>query len=224
MEESTPVDKERHSHGDGSVIPCGLGTKIRLEDIFEEEDFVWLDKLNPVVDAFDLNKKDDNLDAQVNTCYCQAPPCYIPYNFTPCCLPSGVVLATREIQMAEVFKNNLLGINDAPPKTQTMRDWCPARATEYHRSYTLGLWIRVWRGQGHKTTIGWLLLKTWDKLKVGSITNADCVREGRPNTTPEQFSELFFPTLGPTDELYRVTFVFRACLGCVQTVHQYKLL
>ena len=103
MEESTPVDKERHSHGDGSVIPCGLGTKIRLEDIFEEEDFVWLDKLNPVVDAFDLNKKDDNLDAQVNTCYCQAPPCYIPYNFTPCCLPSGVVLATREIQMAEVF-------------------------------------------------------------------------------------------------------------------------
>ena len=215
MEEMTPVDKEHQSHGTVSSIPCELTTKIRLEDVFEEEDFAWISNTTDGELEDEEDPDFDDQDDQVITCYCQAPPCDVPYNFTPCCLQPGVVLASREIQMADVFRDNLLGINGAPPKTQTMRDWCPARAGEHHRSFTLGRWVRVWRGQGHRDTIGWLLLKTWDILKVVDITKADCVREGRPELTSEKFVGLFFPELGPTDELYRVTFVFRACSGCL---------
>jgi hypothetical protein len=221
MEEIIPDDKNCPSRGEISAIPCGLPTKCKLDDMFDDDDFGWLNDDDDVPDGTiglggesDLLADFDTMDDQVSSCYCQADPSHIPCDFTPCCLPTGVVLASREIQMKEVFKDNLLDVNGAPPKTQTLRDWCPARAAEHYRSYTSGHWIRVWRGQGHKNTIGWILLKSWDILRVGEINKEDCVREGRPNLTSKQFVDLFFPGLGPTDELYRVRFVFRVCRAC----------
>ena len=156
---------------------------------------------------------DSDLDAdlEVCVCYCQAMPWHTPSSYTPCCLPNDAILASREIQMKVEFRDNLLGSNGAPPKTQTMRDWCEARATEHHCSYTQGKWVRVWRGQGHKTTIGWLLFTDWDTVEVGKITRYDCVREGRPGLSPQQFRDTFFHGLGSSYKLIRVQFVFRVC-------------
>jgi hypothetical protein len=150
-------------------------------------------------------------DLKVGVCYCQAMSCHIPPCYTPCSLPDDAILASHEIQMEVGFRDNLLGSNGAAPKTQTMRKWCEARATEHHCSYTKGKWVKVWRGQGHSTTIGWLLFTFWDTVEVGKITWYDCVREGRPGLTPQQFRDTFFPGLESSCKLIRVKFVFRVC-------------
>ena len=113
--------------------------------------------------------------------------------FTPCCVPAGAGLAMREIQMESCFRDNLLGTNGACPKTQTIRAWCTKREAEHYTSYISGLWVRVWRGVGHRSTIGWLRFTSWDKVPVGRISQEDCVREGRPLMTPMQFVLRFFP-------------------------------
>ena len=75
-------------------------------------------------------------------------------------------------------------VDNAPAKTQTFRVWGSRRAREHKESFTEGKWIRVWRGQGHKDTIGWLLITHWDEIKVGDIDKGDCVRECRPEWEP----------------------------------------
>ena len=225
-------------------IPCALNTtSSTVYDDFEEEDFSWFQddtsldvqetehKEHCEDDSADLDfdyaencevdfdeehfeDDADDLDNQVDDCYCQSPPCCVPSDFTPCCLPPGVGLATREIQMDEVFRDNLLGINGAPPKTQTLRDWSPGRVAEHYHSYVHGKWIRVWRGQGHISTIGWLLLISWDTVTVCNIDKTDCVREGFPLLSSKEFVNMFFPNLNRTHQLHRLQFVFRACRAC----------
>ena len=129
-------------------------------------------------------------------------------------MPAGAILALREIQMHTSFRDNLLGINGAYPKTQTMRVWCKRIADQHQASYISGSWVRVWRSIGHKSTIGWLRYTSWDTVELGDITQEDCVREGRPFMTPDQFVLWFFPGLAPMTELVRLQFEFRACKAC----------
>lgn len=124
-------------------------------------------------------------------------------------------LAKREIQMLEVFRKNLLQLHGSPPKTQTLRDWGLQRQLEHFRSFKKGMWIRVWRGQGHSSTIGWLRIVSWDKIRIRDITQADCIREGRPSLTPFEFIEDFFPKYDDLFILTRIQFVFRACIHAV---------
>jgi hypothetical protein len=95
----------------------------------------------------------DESEVRTRTCYCQAPPNALPLQYSPCCLPLGVRFATREIQMFPEFRKNLLLEDNAPPKTQTCRVWGDRRARAHKESFTGGKWIRVWRGQGHKTQL-----------------------------------------------------------------------
>jgi hypothetical protein len=152
---------------------------------------------------------------QVHICHCQVIPSAIPQHYTPPCLPRGAMLATREIQMFSVFRANLLGTEGEPPKTQTLRVWGAQRKKAHYTSYTHGRWIRVWRGQGHKDTIGWMLITHWDTVHVGDITQSDCVREGRPNWQPDALKRTFFRGLTSNTPLTRVQFVFRKCLTII---------
>ena len=104
-----------------------------------------------------------------HTCFCQAPPKIVPQHYTPCCLPLGAQLSRREIQMFPEFRANLLRGKGEPPKTQTLRKWGQARAHEHKQSFQDGKWIRVWRGQGHNNTIGWIQITVWDEMKVCDI-------------------------------------------------------
>ena len=221
MEVDTPESVDCPGRRQLVPVLCGLDTEVQIEDIFEEDDFSWIVPKSPEATNKEICKDEDPSsvvldvdDNQVVGCYCQAQPFHVPRRFTPCCLPRGVVLASREIQMLEVFRENLLGTSGSPPKTQTMRKWCSARAHEHYQSYILGKWVRVWRGQGHNSTIGWLLYTSWDRLMVKNITKEDCVREGRPQLTPKKFVKKFFPELPPTFQLYRVCFMFRKCTMC----------
>jgi hypothetical protein len=51
------------------------------------------------------------------------------------------------------------------------------------------LWVRVWRGQGHDTTIGWALYTGFRTMRLGSLDQDGCSREGRPGMTPSVFLE-----------------------------------
>jgi hypothetical protein len=148
---------------------------------------------------------------QVHTCHCQHS--IPPQHHAPACLPVGAILATREIQMFPEFRANLLCTGGAPPKTQTLRIWGRQRTAEHHMSYTHNRWIRVWRGQGHKATIGWLLITHWDTLRVDAITHMDCVREGVPHLSTVAFRRKYFNGLAASTRLLRVQFLFRPCLA-----------
>ena len=173
MEESTPVGRGSTGLDVKHLDPirCDLG-QTSLDDIFEDDDFEWLTTTNTSNKTTPLAEEEDDELQQVYACHCQACPTNVPRCFTPCCLSPGVVLASREIQMKEDFRANLLGTDGAPPKTQTMRKWCPERKTEHRDSFLGGKWVRVWRGQGHKSTIGWLLIVSWDKLWI--LITLDC--------------------------------------------------
>jgi hypothetical protein len=157
----------------------------------------------------------DETEVRTRTCYCQAPPSTLPLHYTPCCLPRGVKLATREIQMFPEFRKNLLLADNAPPKTQTCRVWGASRARAHKESFTEGKWIRVWRGQGHKDTIGWLLITHWDKIKVGDIDKGDCVREGRPEWEPDGFKKKYLGGMEDDAAVTRIKFDFRPCRACI---------
>ena len=109
------------------------------------------------------------------------------------------------------FRGNLLRTKGEPPKTQTIRNWSQGRLEEHEKSYREGRWIRVWRGQGNKATIGWLLITSMDEIKV--IDKGDCIREGRPLWEPAEFKRLYFPDV--YKRLTRVQFLFRACRACL---------
>jgi hypothetical protein len=155
-------------------------------------------------------------EKKVRTCHCQSIPNAIPQRYTPPCLPTGALLATREIQMFPEFRANLLGVGGVAQKTQTMRVWGPLRSAEHHASYTHGRWIRVWRGQGHKDTIGWLLITHWDTVLVRDITRRDCVREGRPKWLSAEFKKKYFNGLTSNTQLTRIQFVFHRCLSILE--------
>ena len=140
---------------------------------------------DPAGDALDVDDlpADNAHVVSVHTCYCQASPITMPRNYIPCCLPTGLLLATKAIQIFEEFRGNLLRAKGEPAKTQTIRGWKTARAKENKQSFLEGKWIRVWRGQGNKDTIGWLRINVWDTVKLGSIDQGDCVREDRPSWT-----------------------------------------
>ena len=177
-----------------------------MSDLLDEDNF---DFLRP--DPEGLPNEEVPGQEEVRLCFCQSIPCHMPSNYTPCNLPEGAVLARREIQMLGVFKDSLLGLNGAPPKTQTIRNWCANRADEHQNAYIEGKWVRVWRGQGHKSTIGWLKVTSWTTMMIGHLTQGDCVREGCPHLTTEQFTETFFPKLTPLSEVIRIQFEFRVC-------------
>jgi hypothetical protein len=206
-----------------SNIPvCDLPTAISADDLFLEEEFSWITTPRKKAKTTALGNtcvRTDwitNPDEQVFVCYCQTAPTRLPRHFTPCCLPHTAVLASREIQMLPGFKSNLLGLHREPLKTQTLRDWSPRRAAEHHQSFMHKKWVRVWVGQGHAATIGWLQIITWDYISVSEITKNDCVREGRPGLTPAQFSLKFFPKKKPADRLIRLQFHF---VGCYRYTH-----
>jgi hypothetical protein len=167
-----------------------------------------------VVEGFTEEGADES-EVPTHTCYCQAPPSTLPLHYSPCCLPLGVRLATREIQMFPEFRKNLLLLDNAAPKTQTCRQWGDRRARAHKQSFDEGTWIRVWRGQGHKDTIGWLLITQWDTIKVGDIDQGDCVREGRPEWEPKRFKDTYFGGMDDTATLTRIKFVFRPCRACI---------
>ena len=154
-------------------------------------------------------------DKQVGPCFCQANPQNIPQNFTPCCLPRGSLLSKREIQMFPEFKGNLLQTMGEPAKTQTIRNWGMQRLRAHKLSFLAGEWIRVWRGQGHKDTIGWLLITSWENVMVSEIDHDDCVREGLPEWKPEEFRKKYCKGLAPNHKLVRIRFNFRSCRACL---------
>jgi hypothetical protein len=158
---------------------------------------------------------DDTVDKVcAHTCFCQAPPKNVPQHYTPCCLPLGAPLSCREIQMFPEFRANLLRGKGEPPKTQTLRRWGQARARAHKKSFQDGTWIRVWRGQGHISTIGWLQITGWDEIKVCDIDHGDCVREGRPSWEPEHFRQKYCKGMAYNSKLLRIRFTFRACHAC----------
>jgi hypothetical protein len=69
----------------------------------------------------------------------------------------------------------------------------------------------VWRGQGHKDTIGWMRITCFDTVKVGDIDHGDCVREGRPTWGPDEFRAKYCQGFSSGHFLSRVQFEFRAC-------------
>jgi len=195
-----------------AAVPCELPTDVSFDELFEDEDFSWVTpRRRATIPSDELDTVYVNPEEEVRVCYCQAAPKRLPRKFTPCCLPSSAVLAAREIQMKDTFKDNLMGSNGSPLKTQTLREWCPARAREHQQSFVHGKWVRVWVGQGHASTIGWLRITKWDTIEVGGITTEDCVREGRPQWTPTRFKREFFPKNLSSDKLIRLQFYFRGC-------------
>ena len=145
-------------------------------------------------------------------CTCQKPPAALPLAFVPCCLPPGSKIAKREIQMCEDFRRNLLSSSTgAPPKTQTIRLWGLARRKEHWASYREGRWIRVWRGQGHKSTIGWMKISHWDDIQLGQLDDGDCVREGLPGMPVAVFKRIYFGGANATTRCVRLQFAFEPC-------------
>ena len=153
-------------------------------------------------------------DPAVTPCICHATP-PLPRAFTPCCIPFGALTAKREIQMKACFRDNLLGQRGAPLKTQTLRVWSAPRASEHYRSFLGRKWIRVWRGQGHIDTIGWMQIQRWDTVRLGDITEADCEREGRPDMEPLAFLTEFLlsseKNINIDTVAFRLLFRFRPC-------------
>jgi hypothetical protein len=239
MEDTTPpaptTDSCRYSQA--GVVPCDLPFLLD-EDEFDENAFgmngdefgAHVDNPGPPGQSMcvpDMAMTDDDIpdayqeevhdetEVHPRTCYCQAPPSMLPLRYTPCCLSLGVLLATREIQMFPEFRNNLLLVGNAPAKTQTCRVWGAHRARQHKESFTEGKWIRVWRGQGHKDTIGWLLITHWDEVKVGDIDKGDCVREGRPEWEPAHFKKKYLRGMDDAATVIRIKFDFRPCRACI---------
>jgi hypothetical protein len=225
MEETTPPYELDQDEFQDTVFDVGAP-----DEIDEDEFGAPFDSGGPPVESMDV--PDDNMaggdvvgsitedvfdDSEVptQTCYCQAPPSTLPLHYSPCCLPLGVRLATREIQMFPEFRKNLLLEDNSAPKTQTCRVWGDHRARAHKQSFSEGRWIRVWRGQGHKDTIGWLLITHWDAITVGDIDKGDCVREGRPDWEPKRFKDTYLRGMGDTAPVIRIKFIFRPCHACV---------
>jgi hypothetical protein len=234
MEDTTPPAHKMGSciYSQAAVVPCELSFAMDEDDLIDEMFELDADEFSasagygvPPVPDRDVvadavlggfeEEVPDETEVHTRTCYCQAPPSTLPLHYTPCCLPLGVRLATREIQMFPEFRKNLLLDYNATPKTQTCRMWGASRARAHKESFAEGKWIRVWRGQGHKDTIGWLLITHWDEIKVGEIDKGDCVREGRPEWEPDWFKKKYFGGLDDAAALTRIKFDFRPCRACI---------
>ena len=239
MEDTTPPPPSPGAHPyneDGYVLcdlPFSIDEDVGNENMFEiagDEFGSSADYDGPAVSptyVSDIDVADDDspggfpeeehTESEVHprTCYCQAPPGTLPPQYTPCCLPLGVALASREIQMFPEFRKNLLLFDNAPAKTQTFRVWGSHRAREHKESFTEGKWIRVWRGQGQIATIGWLLITHWDEIKVGDIDKGDCVREGRPEWEPARFKKIYLRGMDDDATVNRIQFEFRPCRACL---------
>jgi hypothetical protein len=211
MDEDEFNDDTFEMDGDEFGAPAGYAGGPPVQAVFVPDTDMAADD---VLGGFEEEVADET-EVRTRTCYCQAPPSTLPHHYIPCCLPAGVLLATREIQMFAEFKDNLLLADNAPPKTQTCRVWCPHRARAHKESFTEGKWIRVWRGQGHKDTIGWLLITHWDEIKVGDIDQGDCVREGRPEWEPDTFKKKYLRGMGAAATVTRIKFDFRPCRACI---------
>ena len=239
MEDTTPPAPKTgpDQYGQAGVVPCDLLFALDEAEFSENVSEVGGDELGAPVDydgppvqsmdGPDIAMNDDGFrddfeeevdeetEVHPRTCHCQAPPSTLPLQYAPCCLPLGVRLATREIQMFPEFRKNLLLVDNAPCKTQTCRVWCARRARVHKQSFTEGKWIRVWRGQGHKDTIGWLLITHWDEIKVGDIDKGDCVREGRPEWEPADFKKKYLRGMDDAATVTRIKFEFRPCRACI---------
>ena len=213
MEDTTPpVQKGAPTHNDLEPLQCDLS------ELMDDDEFSFGVPV-PVLPERDATSSvilDIEDEVCKHTCYCQASPNTMPPNFTPCCLPLGVQLASRSIHMFPEFRGNLLRLEGEPAKTQTLRNWSKDRADEHRQSFLDGKWIRVWRGQGHKDTIGWLLITCWKEVKVRDIGKNDCIREGRPTWDPKMFKYKYCNGLPPDFTLIRVRFEFRGCRACME--------
>ena len=109
------------------------------------------------------------------------------------------------------------------------------------KSRDLGLWVRAWIGQGNHTTVGWLLITSMKKSRVGDLTDADCALEGRPDMTRLNFLQTYLlakavkalparttptgntlplrlakPAITENTLLWRIEFLFRPCINTPQ--------
>jgi hypothetical protein len=57
--------------------------------------------------------------------------------------------------------------------------------------------VRVWIGQGHDTTIGYILYTTFYQQRVGDITKAELVDEGCISMSVENFIMKYFTKQSP---------------------------
>ena len=211
-------------------VPCDLSNELDedefaseapardLTNMMDEDEFTYAGghhrmDVQPESDNNSDRSAEHELSSEVctRTCHCQSPPGKMPPKYTPCCLPVGAQRATREIQRFPEFRDNLLNRMGAPPKSQTICQWGEQRAFEHKRFFVEGKWIRVWRGQGHQNTIGWMLITGWDQIQVRSIDKEDCKREGRPTWTPREFKHKYLKHFLPEDNLTRFRFSLRPC-------------
>jgi hypothetical protein len=113
----------------------------------------------------------------------------VPLNFKPCCVSNSEHFCATILLMAESFRENLTG--SAPPKTQTLRVWTEVYAASHWRAFQAGTWVRVWRGQGHKFTVGWAKYTAMRRVRLGNLDRNGCCREGRPLMTPSDVLKMF---------------------------------
>jgi hypothetical protein len=159
--------------------------------------------------------------------------------FRPCCIPGGALFMWQFMLFKHYFRNNLGG--KGSPKSLTHRFWTDEYANPFLRAHELGLWVRAWIGQGHDTTIGWLLITSMRRSLAGNITARDCVLEGRPGIKRNLFLKTYIlanalkalpqrttrngnilpprpakPAITIYTMLWRIEFIFRPCIDTPQ--------
>ena len=105
--------------------------------------------------------------------------------FSPPCLSHARPYSRIVLLMSKAFEENLIGTG--PKKTQTLRIWKTSYAVQHKKAFESGCWVRVWRGQGHHTTIGWAKYTSFRQVRLGDLDKQGCKREGRPFLSPELF-------------------------------------
>ena len=93
----------------------------------------------------------------------------------------------RVIQMSKLQGPRLLTHN----KRMTTRVWGPGMVKRMYECFKNEWLVRVWRGQGHKYTVGYMLITNMYPSTLGKLTKVGCALEGWPELTPGEFLDRF---------------------------------
>ena len=115
------------------------------------------------------------------------------------------------LQMKRVFIEN--GTLHSGEKTMTRRYWGPQNQQLHLDCYFQGKLVRVWRGQGHSCTVGWVLYTNMYYQNLMLMSNEDVKLEGFPGLSVQQFIERHMSKKGvcvvpPDEEVLVINFKF----------------
>jgi hypothetical protein len=93
----------------------------------------------------------------------------------------------------------------------TRRCWTDSFAQHHRSAFANGKYVRVWRGQGHSFTIGWVKYTAMYRQRLCEMPSSDLVKEGCGHLSLVEFRTRYFIDFPPDTECWVLEFLYFPC-------------